>query len=744
MAPWQLEDEYACLCLAMQRRRTETIRKMLEAEDIMIEISRLAGILGCCDDIYVSLPADGLAQEPDALLAMLKAERDAMQQHELQELQPQPDETYFATNLANYVIEPLNERLQWLLRQKLTLVKELDIAIETLLQTDNTMLDALTTDEDFVYDLKALSVVLPLPAPLRLSAACITELEAQTLWLSEEMTRRQTHRDHLTFAIGCLYAQLECRDALNLSAFGLGESDLDKLEQELARLEEQRRAQRIALQLLATENEDTAEEIRDLAGLLGLGADVFLADESCNMQTSVHFHMSFADVRDHLRKEIDRVRQLVSIALHSIPELNRELSETFPVPSPEVIHTTPDNGMHTTASQHRERSHLFNLLVGEARQFCRLLHFLPQTELDDALLELYHAHPMSTHPPDGQAANGSASVANINYLDTPLPSPLSLSAECLDSLQARVEFLREQVSSRQRLRERMVRGISKLYVELATPTRTQIVIPDGISDIPMDIITREFTRLKTEFQSILAATVDQYMGELKEMWEKCLTGPLGRERVLLDIDGADTAEEVRLVLVRELSALHEHYRRCESIYVLIQKRKDQIQKMIEFEKRASDPRRLFGSSVQLNAEEKWRKAAYPTLLKIEERLMLRLRQYEDEEKKPFLVEDMRYLETLQMEIGDRVVDPSVFGFQAERPNGPRTRTSDATGDTKLLSSSIACQHVSCHAASPTQSDVHRVTNSRQSGNANATSWDQRGVTSHVAFHKPVNSRICAW
>jgi hypothetical protein len=51
--------------------------------------------------------------------------------------------------------------------------------------------------------------------------------------------------------------------------------------------------------------------------------------------------------------------------------------------------------------------------------------------------------------------------------------------------------------------------------------------------------------------------------------------------------------------------------------------------MIEFEKHASDPRRLFGSSVQLNAEEKWRKTAYPTLLRIEERLILRIRQYEE-------------------------------------------------------------------------------------------------------------------
>ena len=42
--------------------------------------------------------------------------------------------------------------------------------------------------------------------------------------------------------------------------------------------------------------------------------------------------------------------------------------------------------------------------------------------------------------------------------------------------------------------------------------------------------------------------------------------------------------------------------------------------MIDFEKSASDPRRLFRSSFQLVEEEKFRKTCFPTLMKLEQKL----------------------------------------------------------------------------------------------------------------------------
>lgn len=51
--------------------------------------------------------------------------------------------------------------------------------------------------------------------------------------------------------------------------------------------------------------------------------------------------------------------------------------------------------------------------------------------------------------------------------------------------------------------------------------------------------------------------------------------------------------------------------------------------MIEFEKTASDPRRLFQPSFRLLEEEKWRKSCWPNLVKIEDQLINACIAYEE-------------------------------------------------------------------------------------------------------------------
>ena len=51
--------------------------------------------------------------------------------------------------------------------------------------------------------------------------------------------------------------------------------------------------------------------------------------------------------------------------------------------------------------------------------------------------------------------------------------------------------------------------------------------------------------------------------------------------------------------------------------------------MIEFEKTASDPRRLFQASFRLLEEEKWRRSCWPNLVKIEDQLINACLAYEE-------------------------------------------------------------------------------------------------------------------
>ncbi|KAF9764648.1 hypothetical protein NGRA_0376 [Nosema granulosis] len=102
------------------------------------------------------------------------------------------------------------------------------------------------------------------------------------------------------------------------------------------------------------------------------------------------------------------------------------------------------------------------------------------------------------------------------------------------------------------------------------------------------------------------------------------------------------------------------------ILSLIDKREELVESMNNFEKIASDPRRLFKSSFQLLREEKFRKTAFPSLLKIEETLFKLLETYK-ERFGEFLRNNKSYASTLKEEIDGRIVNKTVFINKFDSP-----------------------------------------------------------------------------
>lgn len=82
-------------------------------------------------------------------------------------------------------------------------------------------------------------------------------------------------------------------------------------------------------------------------------------------------------------------------------------------------------------------------------------------------------------------------------------------------------------------------------------------------------------------------------------------------------------------------------------------------KMIEFERNASDPKRLFRSSFQLIKEEKFRKSAYPSLVNMEKKI---LEMIDDFEAKfgVFEYEGGSLKRKLVSEIENRIINRNVF------------------------------------------------------------------------------------
>lgn len=88
--------------------------------------------------------------------------------------------------------------------------------------------------------------------------------------------------------------------------------------------------------------------------------------------------------------------------------------------------------------------------------------------------------------------------------------------------------------------------------------------------------------------------------------------------------------------------------------------------MNEFEKIASDPKRLFKSSFQLNREEKFRKNAFPSLLKIEEEILNKLDDY-SKKYGIYKKDEQIYKEIIKKEIEGRIINKTVFINKFDSP-----------------------------------------------------------------------------
>jgi hypothetical protein len=110
---------------------------------------------------------------------------------------------------------------------------------------------------------------------------------------------------------------------------------------------------------------------------------------------------------------------------------------------------------------------------------------------------------------------------------------------------------------------------------------------------------------------------------------------------------------------------------AQRIQEALDRREKFIEEMKEFESKASDPARLFRSSFQLNQEEKFRKTAYPTLLKVESELTDSLANYQTATGGSKW-QGGKIEELLERQINERYVSKTFFKFfqgkENHRPN----------------------------------------------------------------------------
>lgn len=165
---------------------------------------------------------------------------------------------------------------------------------------------------------------------------------------------------------------------------------------------------------------------------------------------------------------------------------------------------------------------------------------------------------------------------------------------------------------------------------------------------------------------------------LIEIWNALDVLPEERDSFYLKIEkySLEGVQSIR----NEITRLTPICQLAQQIEGLIDKRDEFILRMKAFEVSASDPARLFRSSFQLNQEERFRKTAYPTLIKIEQELKEGLQKFYLQTNHHF---KSNYYEKLEQEIEERSISETFFVFEDAGQNGScttrRTRLSGTGG-----------------------------------------------------------------
>lgn len=162
--------------------------------------------------------------------------------------------------------------------------------------------------------------------------------------------------------------------------------------------------------------------------------------------------------------------------------------------------------------------------------------------------------------------------------------------------------------------------------------------------------------LKSEQSRLFDEIFDRIRGEIIE-----LSNAVGK--VALEYPRSEDGLVKMKEEVEKLYPVREMYR---EIVDIIKKRTELIEKMMQFEKVASDPKRLFKSSFQLNTEEKFRNSAYPSLLKMEEAIFQMIDAFEMNYG-PFFYEGLEFRKALKGEIENRIINRTVFISRCDSP-----------------------------------------------------------------------------
>ncbi|KAG1264971.1 hypothetical protein G6F68_003952 [Rhizopus microsporus] len=432
---------------------------------------------------------------------------------------------------------------------------------------------------------------------------------------------------------------------------------------------------------LAADIEDLASSIEDASIQLGISAeDTLQVDVTI---PTVPKHRLLLELNNKLNNEIITRQCHLKKWLPEIEQLSKELDLHLKEYDDSDLSWANVQMISCDLRDLRElkaqRSKEFELLVRAIQYYWNILDHTVNTSdaLEVSLDALFQHFPL---PPDTVAtvAPMTMIVQDTEYFHKSL---MKLSQNNLNQLRTMKQNLETIFKSRLIIYTKSITKIKTVWEELQVPILERPILPTklGTSDMVKlkDIVNNLDPFIKRAFEKYIL----QFKGQLESLWDSCLVSRLERDEFIASLYKKNTKQEIKFTVDKHIRYLRSMVPKGQALLVLMKERKDLIQKMIDFEKKASDPKRLFQASFQLLEEEKWRNTCLPRLLQLDRSLIKAIQEFEKLAGKPVMFGGKRYLDTLLEEIADREANQTFFGFLNTEPS---TSTTTITTNIKRI------------------------------------------------------------
>ncbi|ORY93790.1 microtubule associated protein-domain-containing protein [Syncephalastrum racemosum] len=444
--------------------------------------------------------------------------------------------------------------------------------------------------------------------------------------------------------------------------------------------------------ILTADIEDVLNSIERACQILGVamanmfGSGLFPGGEEYNDLTNCPPVPTFSRLKalktldSRLSNEVRERRKLVKKWLSQIKWLAAELGQPYRFRHYKEYDSDLSWGtvqdiscaLRDMRQAHTCRQAAFELAARAIHYFWTVLDVQPDTAqpLQLELARLCDDLPPTSTDIDAKPSKHLPTNYTFVYYCPRMSEPLRLTPENITALTDLAAELEKDYNTRIARYRRYVASIENLWENTKVPSSHRCTIYASLRQANLEKLEHEFDKAKVIVSRMTDEYIDKSREKLEHLWDAALLTQEERADFMARLhEKADTMDEVERMVTEHMDFLKRMQPYSKKVARLMNKRKELIQKMIDFEKTASDPNRLKGSSFRLNEEERWRKTCFPTLLSLDDALWDAVVEFERALGRYFFHDGKRYLDVLRDEIADRAANQTFFGFLDQAKEG---------------------------------------------------------------------------